>query len=338
MKTIIPWFHVVTLTLGLAFALSCGGGQTPSPEASASKDSAAANPEVKNNQVPPSPQPKTGTTVIAETEESEPFPPADSSAAGPSSSPEPKSKGKKKKVMDNKSFDTPLVTMADGAVQANEIVFSTRNLPAISSDGDEVVVDYQTEDGARGNLNLRLITLAVKTGRVTHEEAVLLPDEYDDMAYGDDPEIKTALVDKVKKRLDKANAYLARQKWVPMDNVVIDYTREDRTDANEEPPPQEIHVAGFSVSWVQPRLTIKDEGDKVVESREFREWLARQHCVDPEDVGPKSPKCKKLCVNHSFINQAAVDIEKTVLLVRVAYMGTDICWEPDGEYHVIRLK
>ncbi len=320
--------------LGAVFC-SCGEAQTPPPEAPTPMP-AASQP------VPASPPPRTETAVIP-AEPKAPVAAEEAPAPEQGSAKAAAERGKKgrkprKNVIDNASFDVPLIQMEEGEAAKNELRFSFRNLPAISADGSEVVLDDQAEDGARGNLNLRILVMAARTGRVTHEEVVLRVEEYDDIAYGDDPDSRRAIIEQVRKRVDKANAYLALKRWVPMDNVEIDYSREDRTEGDEGPPPQQVHVADTTITWNEPRLQVTGPGDKTVLGHEYREWVSKPRCLDPEGAQPKAPGCKKICKNPSFINQAAVDKDQHVLLLRIAYVGTDLCWEPDGAFHVVRLR
>jgi len=232
----------------------------------------------------------------------------------------------------------PAVFLDEAAVEDGEIAFQFQNIPAVSSNGKQVVFDFQAEDGARGNLNLKVVVRNVKNDKIVHEEVILDPDEFDDMIYDDD-EMRMALVKKLTTRIERTNEYLSRGSWKPMVTDEIEYDRyDDDARYDLENRPQKFRIRNLRVTYDEPLVTVKKANGKKLYGRRHTEWMAQDFCADPENVSPKSPKCLHPCTNPSFLRQVSVSADSKLLLLRISYTGTDMCWEPDGDVHTIRLK
>ena len=193
--------------------------------------------------------------------------------------------------------------------------FAWDRLPAVTADGANVVIPRVREDGARGEPNL---TIEVKDRADTrvHEQVVLA------LAGGDGAAAPTAAA------IDAGNAYLAtthaERDLVPL-AVAAGHVpdSEDRTG--------QLSVGGLEVTWNEGHVVVALGGQVVVE-RDAPGWLARPY---PMCASCPPPDGDLMCTNPSFLREAFADAARRVVVLHIAYEGTDTCWEPDSEYHVV---
>jgi hypothetical protein len=195
-----------------------------------------------------------------------------------------------------------------------------KQLPAMSDDGKFVAVTITVSDGARGNDNLKIAIIDVDADRIV--ESVVIIDPAHPKKRGR------------AKREAEAQAMLARRVWRSMG--VLDL-RDDPKASERKGPVGGPFVAqmavgqGLRVNYREPMLTVRETGAK---GRELVRRKARELSFSKRDP------CRGCDCPAPFasIANAAVDMAARVLLLEIQYDGgSDVCWEPDDSFHVIRL-
>lgn len=198
--------------------------------------------------------------------------------------------------------------------------FTVTGTPALSADGGSVLIARQGEDGARGAPNLAL-EVRGRDDRATATRVVLTADQ----AVGDESQEPVA----PKPDIDGANAWIAAQHaqaaFAPI--AVAEVT----DDGNGFLDSSEWRVAAGTIGLTfdaSAHLVVTDGGKPVID-RTMDAWLVKPYA--PYDgAGPD-----EFCDNPIALREAYVDAAHRVAVVLVAYRGTDTCWEPDSEYHVV---
>jgi hypothetical protein len=91
--------------------------------------------------------------------------------------------------------------------------------------------------------------------------------------------------------------------------------------------PAQASGAGVTLRWMPSELVIeRDRGAPVVHATPAS-WLATDR--------PMCRTCSEVCHNEAFLGAGYVDVERSAAIVVVAYRGTDTCWEPSSEEHVV---
>jgi len=218
-------------------------------------------------------------------------------------------------------------------------------LPAVSEDGAYVALGQAGEDGARANANYRVRIVRVADGSVLLEVTVLGADEAEAAVEASDGETPpSALEGEVLARVDRVNAALAERRWVRLGRGLDDLAPagpdEDRPFGEPFPGPLGLAAEGFSVVFEAPRLVVK-RGDAVLVEASHPEWLAPEAsmCAPEEEEGMSGEERAELCACHNpaTLERGAVDLARGVLWLRIAYLGSDICWEPDTIEVVVPL-
>ncbi len=100
--------------------------------------------------------------------------------------------------------------------------------------------------------------------------------------------------------------------------------------AMEVPPPAPRSVrhdpltatdGRHTVMWSPSRLVIMAGASSLLDAATPASWLAT-----PEDSG---------CTNRAFLGAAAIAAAQRAVVATIAYLGTDTCWEPDAQQHVV---
>jgi len=195
--------------------------------------------------------------------------------------------------------------------------FSTERLPAVSRDGSRVLLAIQDGDGGRGYPNLRL-ELRDRGDKIVATEVVLGVEEGE--GYLDEPAVRA----KVAPRIKAANVWLGEQHralaFVPLDTLHV------TADPDYGRPGQHVATAGdITLDWNGARLQIAEAGATVVERQTPGDWHA-----EPRDFGGGFT-----CSNDALLAAAAVDLAHRIAVVDVGYTGTDSCWEPNDQHHVV---
>jgi hypothetical protein len=195
-------------------------------------------------------------------------------------------------------------------------------LPAVSDDGKLVAVAMRLADGARANDNLTLAIIDVDADRLV--DKIVIVDAENPAEPG-----RAA-------REAAAEALLARRAWHRLRPLEL---REDPGAPGRQrgvggPVQARLAVGeGMRVSYREPVLTVR-QGP--ANGREIFRRAERRFSA------PAGPRCKG-CENcpAPLASLAAVDLDPAtgVLLLEIGYDGgTDICWEPDQTFHVVRLR
>ncbi|MEZ4367361.1 MAG: hypothetical protein R2939_13950 [Kofleriaceae bacterium] len=194
--------------------------------------------------------------------------------------------------------------------------FEVHGLPAVARDGSVVVLADQGEDGARGAPNMVLRV------RDRDDHALLDLPVFDPDA--DAPGPSDDVMAEVKERLVELHA---RYDLRALDLVEVPRWGEDgdvaravtvgevalRWGMSDEPAPAPMTI---SVAGAAPRPV----GNPAWFAGHARPWGD-----PPTDT----------CENSAFLSGVAVAPTPRLALIRVSFTGTDMCWEPDSEWHVM---
>jgi hypothetical protein len=187
--------------------------------------------------------------------------------------------------------------------------FRTPGLPAVSADGTRVVHGEIENDGGRGHLNLRVVARD-RSDKVIESITVLRASEFEN-AMG--PGWRNPKLDV---RISAANAWLAKSHRASA-LITLPQLKVDSTDGYT----QHAASAGpVALDWSNDTVTIKLSGKVVTTYASPMTWHA-----------PNTDKCQ----NPAKLGAAWVDAERKIALVQIMYNGTDMCWEPSPQHHVI---
>jgi hypothetical protein len=192
-----------------------------------------------------------------------------------------------------------------------EHAIATTGLPAIARDGKTFVIAHRDSDGGRGNPNVTLIEKD-REDQELRRFVVVTADDVDRLGAQD-----------LELRFARAAGWLeerhADRHLVAMTALV---TRPATDDA-----PAEASGAGVTVRWA-PNHADLDRGDGAPVSRPTSaSWLV------PD--APLCPGCREVCHREPFLAGGFVDLERTAVIVVVAYRTTDTCWDPGSQEHVV---
>ncbi len=205
--------------------------------------------------------------------------------------------------------DVPVVTGPAPKVSWSDSGFELSGLPAVAADGSKLLVPVMLEDGGRGFPNLT-VEVRDRADAVLHQQVVLA---IDGAAMDQPPPSDAAIAD--------ANDYVARNhadlNWQPMS--ALENGRDEDTGEYRDV----VSGDGVELTWAAPRLTVK-AGGVVVFDREFPSWEA-----EPQAAGDEP------CSNPSYLGSVDLDAARKVAVVEISYQGTDTCWEPDSQHHVV---
>jgi len=185
-------------------------------------------------------------------------------------------------------------------------------LPAIAGDGSSIVVAHRDSDGGRGNPNLTLVEKD-RGDREVRRLAVITATEVDELAAAE-----------IARRFAAAAAWLderhAAAHLVAMDALEIH-------PGTDEAPPTATGGDGALLRWVPSALElVLGPASRVLRSTP-PSWLVADR--------PMCPGCTEVCHNDAFLGGGYLDRDRRAALIVVSYRGTDTCWEPGSEAHVI---
>jgi hypothetical protein len=193
--------------------------------------------------------------------------------------------------------------------------FSATGLPAVSDDGSRVIYDWVKGDGGRGYPNLTLV-IADRTDRVVDSRVVLDADRVEELDGAVD--------------VTAHNAFLAESnagaRWRPL----------TRLDVEGEPEGDEMFASKQRAAGPELTVTFGDDahlviaqGGKVVVDTVKTAWLVEDRPMY------EGAAYDEVCTNPIYLGSVHVDAARKVALIGVEYRGTDTCWEPTGELHVV---
>jgi hypothetical protein len=197
----------------------------------------------------------------------------------------------------------PTVALVDGRLVIT-------GLPAVSVDGTEVVIADEAHEPARGNPALTLVARDRQDRELVHRYVIGF-DESEDAAL-------------VRTRFADANAWLAAQHralhLVPLRALAVTALDSDnyhhRADGD-----------GIAVDWQPSTLAISRLGAAPFTHATPSDWLVPDR--------PMAAGSTELCSNPAFLEAASVDTERMIAVITLAYMGSDTCWEPPAQHHVV---
>jgi len=196
-----------------------------------------------------------------------------------------------------------------------------RFLPAIASDGSVVVLGIEEPDGARGNPNFR-IEVRARDDRTQSTHAVLTVEEVDSGAFFDETGPLTPLRDRIARANDLLVQLHAKHHLVPLKKMALE------NDDDAPPSAQTAHGGNLVVAWKADHVVISDErgdGKTVLLDRTApTTWLAAP-----------SRSNTQACSNPAYLDETWAAPEHRLVVITVNYEGTDTCWEPDAQLHVV---
>jgi hypothetical protein len=194
-------------------------------------------------------------------------------------------------------------------------------LPAVSDDGTLVAVAMHLADGARANDNLTLGIIDVAADRLVDKVVIV------DAENPDQPGRAA--------REAAAEVLLAKRAWHRLRPLEL---REDpgapvRQRGVGGPVRARLALGeGLRVSYREPILTVRQG------PANGRELLRRAERRFSAPAGPRCSGCENCPAPLASLAAADVDPATGVLLLEIEYHGgTDLCWEPDQTFHVVRF-
>jgi hypothetical protein len=194
-------------------------------------------------------------------------------------------------------------------------------LPAVSGDGKLVAVAMRLDDGARGNDNLTLGIIDVGSDRLVKKVVIVDAENPDRPGRA--------------RREAAAEALLAKQAWHQLRPLAL---REDpgapvRQGVVGGPFQASLAVGqGMLVSYREPVLAVRRGPGN------GREIFRRDERRFSSPAGPRCNGCEDCPAPLASLVGADVDPATGILLLEIGYEGgTDVCWEPNDTFHVVRL-
>lgn len=190
--------------------------------------------------------------------------------------------------------------------------FVLTGLPAVSADGAVVLLPLEEVVAGPHAPNLTL----VEKGRDDHEvgrHVVMTVAE----ATGE-----TA----APKDLPGANHWLAAEHQTHDWRALTAFPEPERSD--DEGSPDHAAQGDVAVQWTEGHLTVTAGGKTVVDGK-HDDWLVKPYKMACGD------DCDDMCSNPSMLGGVAGDLAHRLLVVTIAYHGTDTCWEPSPQLHVV---
>ena len=187
-------------------------------------------------------------------------------------------------------------------------------LPAIARDGAVVVLAEVAGDGGRGNPNLAIV-VRDRTDRELERRVILAPAEAETLIGADGP--GPALRERIAAGDALLRALHARHHLAPLAPMEVP----PPAPRDERHEPLTATDGRHTVMWSPSRLVIMAGAAPLLDAPTPAGWLAT-----PEDRG---------CTNPAFLGAAAIAPALRAVVVTIAYLGTDTCWEPDAQQHVV---
>jgi hypothetical protein len=193
----------------------------------------------------------------------------------------------------------------------------SKRFPMVANDGRAVLLAMQDNDGGRGYPNLRFV-IKDRTDRVLATHVVLAADEAD--GYLAEPAVQKRLAP----RLELANRWLAEQHakyhLVSLQTLITVLGPDGYGDV------QNASYGPVVMTWKEGVLDLANAGTRVLHVKTPKTWLADKRAIcdgcDP-------------CTNPAFLGGASIDTTRTIAVVTISYTGSDTCWEPPDQQHIV---
>lgn len=187
--------------------------------------------------------------------------------------------------------------------------FVIDGLPAISRDRTVAVLPLVDGDGGRGYPNLR-IELRSESDKTFETDEILISNDYEKLVVDGKPS------DVLAKRIDALNQHLRE---LASQHDLVSLTRAEPID-NEVI----IHQT-WEITYAKSILKIVfDAGHSLTFERP--EWKAQQGARVPGAPPCENPESLKAVYWTPNIN---------AIVAEITYQGTDTCWEPGDQLHVV---
>jgi hypothetical protein len=198
-----------------------------------------------------------------------------------------------------------------------ERTFVADRFPVVASDGSVVVLALIDSDGGRGNPNLRL-EVRDRRDALVERHVVMTAAEAEQFLddAGTRPQLDARIAD--------ANRWLAN---LHLTRNLIALPRLATDEADGRGSATRATGAGVTVTWDASILRITRGRSRLVERKTPPTWLI--------DDKPMCTGCVEICSNPAFLAGAAVDAARSIAVIGVGYTGTDTCWEPADQAHVV---
>jgi hypothetical protein len=187
--------------------------------------------------------------------------------------------------------------------------FDTPGLPAVTADGTRIIAAEIESDGGRGYPNLRIVARD-RSDAIVEQITILKIDEVDTMFD------KDGQYPKLRARISAANTWLANlhrtQNLMPLPKLQL-----EGGDAYAQ---HTARAGAVQLDWSKDLVTIRNAAGVVATHPSPATWQAAGHDG---------------CSNPAKLGGAWVDLDRKLALVEIAYNGTDTCWEPSSQRHVI---
>jgi len=191
-------------------------------------------------------------------------------------------------------------------------------LPAIAADGSFVVHTEIDGDGGRGNPNLAIV---VRDRRDHEVERIVVVTANEAEGQYDEHGPSPALAAKIA----AANTRLAELHATTDLRPLTILASEANPLASDEGNPAQGE--GLLLHLSTRRLTVRASGNLVVDVAPPASWSIpdKKLCAT----------CDEVCRYPAYLGAAHADLAHTLVLLTVAYAGTDLCPEPVSQHHVI---
>lgn len=187
--------------------------------------------------------------------------------------------------------------------------FELHGLPAISRDRSVAVLPLVDGDGGRGYPNLR-IELRSESDKTFETDPVLISNDYEQLVVDGKP------TDALAKRIDAVNHRL-RELTAQHDLVPL-----ERTEISDH---EFVIHETWEVTYAKSILKIVfDAGHSL--TFEHPEWRAQQGARVPG-----APPCE----NPESLSAVYWTHSINAIVAEISYQGTDTCWEPGNQLHVV---
>jgi hypothetical protein len=214
---------------------------------------------------------------------------------------------------------TPQPTIAFRGADAADGRWKLVGLPAVARGGELVVLPMISGDGGRGFPNLQL-EVRDRSDHVVQHIPVLATDEWEKLQGKNG-----AAGPELERRIDAANVELAKLHAVH--DLVAMHALE--VQVPEGQAHHEAHLAigdGFDVDFNGDHLHVfRHNASRSFLTLDARSWLA-----PPQRHGPT-----ETCTNPAFLDNTYHATNINLLVVEIGYTGTDTCWEPAHQMHVV---
>jgi hypothetical protein len=210
----------------------------------------------------------------------------------------------------------PAPTTPAPRISYRDARFDAPALPAIARDGAVAVVAMIDHDSGRGFPNLR-IEVRDRKDRVVENIGVMTANEFETLV----PDGTTATPE-LERRIAAGNSRLAAL------HAEHDLVTMQALALKVDPlgPSQPARGDGLVVTFDADHTLRVRASDRVVATANGTSWLVPS--------GKRCAQCEP-CENPPYLAAVYKATGITAIVVRIAYRGTDTCWEPADQLHLI---